>query len=611
MDDVLQIRNLSVAAGLRGAVQPILRDVNLDVPRGSCVAIVGESGSGKSTLCSAVTGLLPAGLVRVSGDIMFMRDGRNSNLCSLDGARLRALRGKEIAMAFQEPSAAFSPVMTIGSMLGEMLSAHEPALDAGARSARVREVLGMVGFPDAEAAARRYTFELSGGLRQRAMIASALVCKPALVIADEPTSALDVTVQALTLKLLAELQDRLGLSLLLVTHDLGVVANIADHVVVLKDGAVEEAGPVGQVLRAPASAYTRQMLAMAPRLHGDVMALAPPAASTSATRALSDVWKARIGPVPGTPLIRVRDVSKRFTARKHGAAGDIEVVDAVAGASLQIEAGTCAGLVGESGCGKSTLSKLILRVLRPDQGDIQAFDGQSMRDIGLLEGAALTSYRSRVQYVFQDPFASLNPRMSVEDIITEPFVIHGIGARHERRQWAQALMDLVGLDGSMLARHPNAFSGGQRQRIGIARALALGPDVLICDEPVSALDVSVQAQILSLLEGLRVNLNVASLFVSHNLAVVRSVAQKVYVMCSGRIVETAPTEALFANPQHPYTIALLAAHPEPDVDRKLDLRALMDGRASDPDAWPEPYRLQPGHVPQYKVVGDEHLVAVA
>ena len=608
---VLQIRGLSVDATSHGMDHAILRSVDLDIPRGSCVALVGESGSGKSTLCNAIFGLLPSGLRRTSGSIRLSRAGGETDLCQLDEAALRPMRGREVSMAYQEPSAALSSVLTIGSMLNEMLMAHEPALEARRRTERIREVLGLVGFPDPAWAVDRYPFELSGGLRQRAMLASALICRPPLVIADEPTSALDVTVQALTLKLLADLKARLGLSLLLVTHDFGVVANVADHIVVLKNGALEEKGSVGDVLRRPKSEYTRSLLESAPRLSGAMAPVVTHPDHASATQALADVWRNRIGPGTGTRLISVEGVSKRFTARRSRLLGVAEVTDAVCGASLAIDAGSCVGLVGESGSGKSTLAKLVMRVLRPDIGRITAFDGQSMTDISSLEGAALRTYRSRVQYVFQDPFSSLNPRLSAEDIITEPFVIHRLGDRQDRRHWALALMELVGLNGSMLDRLPNAFSGGQRQRIGIARALALGPDVLICDEPVSALDVSVQAQILSLLEGLRRELNVSMLFVSHDLAVVRQVAQHVYVMCNGRIVEAAPVASLFTHPQHPYTAALLAAHPEPDLDRKLDLRALMDGRASDPSAWPAPYRLRAGEVPHYKTIGESHIVAVA
>ena len=611
MADVLTIQNLSVA--VRGSGAAILKDVSFTVPAGKTVALVGESGSGKSTICSSIMGLLPSKLETAGGSIVFddpTKSGKPVTLEKLTDAQMRRVRGNRIAMAFQEPSAAFSPVITIGAMLSEMLQAHE-GLSAAAGKPRVLEMLHHVGFPDPEAAYARYTFELSGGLRQRGMLASALICKPSLVIADEPTSALDVTVQALTLKLLADLQREFGLSLLIVTHDFGVVANIADEVVVLQSGTVVERGSVADVLTAPKAEYTSNLLAQVPRLEGDAFAIVPQHSSSSAVQALSDVWRDRVGPKAGTRLIDVTNVSKRFASRRSSGSADGDAVNAVLGASLSIDSGECVGLVGESGSGKSTLSKLILRVMQPDAGDITAFDGKRMRSVTALSGSALKRYRGRVQYVFQDPFASLNPRMTVEQIVTEPYVIHELGTTAQRRVWAEALFELVGLDRSMLGRHPNAFSGGQRQRIGIARALALGPDVLVCDEPVSALDVSVQSQILSLLDGLRQDLNVACLFVSHNLAVVRALASRVSVMCSGRIVESAPTATLFSDPQHPYTIALQAAHPEPDLDRKLDLSKLMEGRASDPTAWPEPYRLQPGQIPRYNQVSKDHFVAVA
>lgn len=611
MTALLSVRNLGVTAGSPRQRVPILHDVSFDVPAASTVALVGESGSGKSTLCSAILGLMPPGLRRDAGQILFADDragGGVVDLTSLAPDRFRALRGNRIAMAFQEPSAAFSPVITIGDLLREMLQAHDGGASRADHDRRIHEILTLTGFPDPAAAAHRYPFELSGGLRQRAMLASALVCRPALVIADEPTSALDVTVQALTLKLLADLQDQLGLSLLLVTHDFGVVANVADHVVVLKDGTVSEAGPAAQVLRAPQSAHTKALLDNVPRLHGRRLDFGDMQQGQPTAHALTDVWRNRIGPQAGTRLIEARGVSKRFTARKPS--DGERSVDAVLGASLTITSGACVGLVGESGCGKSTLSRMILRALTPDEGRIMAFDGQAMQDVAQLSGAALKLYRSRVQYVFQDPFSALNPRFTAEDIVTEPYVIHGLGDRAQRARWAVALMEMTGLSPATLARHPHAFSGGQRQRLCIARALALGPDVLVCDEPVSALDVSVQAQILGLLDGLRRDLNLAMLFVSHNLAVVRAVASHVHVMCAGRIVEAGPTETLFEQPGHPYTAALLAAHPEPDADRKLDLSALMDGRASDPTAWPAPYRLLPGEIPTYKAVGDGHVVAV-
>jgi peptide/nickel transport system ATP-binding protein len=612
MNDALTIEGLSVGFRTSRGITPILRNVSFSVPAGKTVALVGESGSGKSTIGSSIMGLLPAHGSESSGRIIF-RDPRAEaavDLMTLTQAQLRPLRGNRMAMAFQEPSAALSPVVSIGAMLVETLMAHERLSGRKARERSI-EVLGLVGFPDPAAAFRRYPFELSGGLRQRAMLASALVCKPALVIADEPTSALDVTVQALALKLLADLQDEMGLSLLFITHDFGVVANVADHVVVLRDGAIVEQGPVRDVLGSPRSDYGRALLAAVPRLEGEAFVLNPPHPSSSAIQALAPVWSERLGPPAGTPLVELKDVSKSFTARKRGMDAEGDTVEAVLGVDLTINAGECVGLVGESGCGKSTLSKMVLRALTPDSGTIRAFDGKGLSSIAELSGPALKRYRTRVQYVFQDPFASLNPRLTAEEIVTEPFVIHGHGDANQRLKWAAALFEMVGLDSRMLMRHPNAFSGGQRQRIGIARALALGPDLLVCDEPVSALDVSVQGQILGLLDGLRQDLGVASLFVSHNLAVVRAIAARVFVMCRGRIVEAASTPELFANPQHPYTKALLAANPEPDPERKLDLALLMQGRASDPSAWPEPYRLNKGAKARYETVGEGHIVAVA
>ena len=612
MADVLTLDKLTVGYRNGNQVVRILKGVSFSVPQGKTVALVGESGSGKSTIGSAIMGLLPQGKAEQGGRIIFRDPGaaRDIDISKPTSREYGWLRGNRITLAFQEPSAALSPVVSIGAMLTETLLVHQRMSAAAARR-RVVEILARVGFPDPEAAYGRYPFELSGGLRQRAMLASALVSKPALVIADEPTSALDVTVQALAIKLLADLQDEMGLSLLFITHDFGVVANVADHVIVLRDGQVVEQGSMREVLTNPQSEYARALLAAVPRLEGEPFALNHPHASSGSIQALGPVWSKSIGPAAGSPLIEVENVGKRFTARKRSANGEANTVEAVLGVDLSITAGECVGLVGESGCGKSTLSKMILRALTPDTGTIRINDGKAMVSVADLSGEALKQYRARVQYVFQDPFASLNPRLTAEEIVTEPFVIHGIGTPAQRLRWAAALFELVGLDRAMLVRHPNAFSGGQRQRIGIARALALGPDLLVCDEPVSALDVSVQAQILGLLDGLRQDLGVASLFVSHNLAVVRAIAAKVYVMCRGRIVEAAPVAELFANPRHPYTKALLAANPEPDPDRKLDLAALMHGRASDPAAWPEPYRLTRGAKPRYETVGEGHIVAVA
>jgi len=428
MADVLTVDNLTVGFRSGKQVAQILKGVSFSVPQGKTVALVGESGSGKSTIGSAVMGLLPAGKTEQAGRIVFREPGaaREIDLSKPSARDYGWLRGNRIALAFQEPSAALSPVVSIGAMLMEHLQTHQK-LSSSAAKRRVIEVLARVGFPDPEAAFGRYPFELSGGLRQRAMLASALVCKPALVIADEPTSALDVTVQALALKLLADLQDEMGLSLLFITHDFGVVANVADYVIVLRDGLVVEQGSVREVLTDPKSDYARALLAAVPRLEGEPFVLNPPHASSGSIQALGPVWSKRIGPPAGEPLIEIVDVSKRFTARKRSGGVETDTVEAVLGVNLTINAGECVGLVGESGCGKSTLSKMIMRALTPDSGTIRINDGKGMMSVPDLSGEALMQYRARVQYVFQDPFASLNQRMTAEEIVTEPLLFMGWG----------------------------------------------------------------------------------------------------------------------------------------------------------------------------------------
>jgi peptide/nickel transport system ATP-binding protein len=521
---------------------------------------------------------------------------------------MRDIRGGRISIIFQEPMTALSPLHTIGNQIGEALALHRD-LEKKARRGAVIEMLRRVGFPDPAKAEQTYPFELSGGLRQRAMIAMALVCRPALLIADEPTTALDVTIQAQILQLIKELQAELGMAVLLITHDLGVVANMADEVVVMHRGRVMESGTVSDIYREARHPYLKALMRAVPRFN-----MAPGERLTPIREV--QVKEDSLITTVGTPrrqltgsLLEVSGLTKRYSTRKRSflgsqSAGEFVAVDDV---SFAVQAGECLGLVGESGCGKTTTARMILRSVTPDAGEIVF----KHKKVLALKGEELFAYRRQVQFVFQDPFGSLNPRMTAYDIVSEPLVIHGVGDEDERFARVKEMMGLVGLDVRHLRRYPHSFSGGQRQRIGIARALALGPELLICDEPVSALDVSVQAQVLNLLADLRSALGLTYLFISHNLAVVNYLADRIAVMCAGRIVELAPAAELFANPLHPYTKALLAAVPEPDLSRKLDFDALMEGKASDPGAWPSEFRIDAATRPTLRDIGRGHLVRAA
>jgi len=615
MADLLTVRDLKVTIDVDAGTVKAVDGVSFRIAQGGTVALVGESGSGKSVVAQSIMGILPR-IARVeSGEILFRDprlDGAEVDISRLDpGSRqMQKIRGGCISIIFQEPMTALSPLHTVGNQIGEALALHRDDLGRVQRREAVIEMLRLTGFPDPVKAEQTYPFELSGGLRQRAMIAMALVCRPSLLIADEPTTALDVTIQAQILQLVRQLQGEFGMAVLLITHDLGVVANMADEVVVMYRGRVVESGALEDIFRDARHPYLKALMRAVPRFNmapgerltpirevviGDSHLLSR---KNSAAEARSKA-----------PLLEVRNLSKRFAVRKQSflggkPGGELLAVDDV---SFEIGVGECLGLVGESGCGKTTTAKMLLRSITPDSGSV-IFKNQ---DVLSLKGRELFNYRRKVQFVFQDPFASLNPRMSVFEIVSEPLVIHRIGNDDERFSRVKELIGLVGLDLRHLRRYPHSFSGGQRQRIGIARALALGPELLICDEPVSALDVSVQAQVLNLLRDLRSALNLTYLFISHNLAVVNYLADRIAVMCAGRLVELAPAAELFANPMHPYTRALLAAVPEPDLDRKLDFDALMLGKASDPAAWPEPYRIVPGLNPRLVDLGKNHLVRSA
>ena len=618
MSNVLTVKDLKVYLDVDAGLVKAVDGVSFRIPAGRTMALVGESGSGKSIVAQSIMGILPR-VARIEQGSIELRDPRTPgtvvDIARLDLAsqQMRAIRGGAISIIFQEPMTALSPLHTIGNQIGEALALHQRGIGKAERSAAVVEMLRLVGFPDPAKAEHTYPFELSGGLRQRAMIAMALVCRPALLIADEPTTALDVTIQAQILQLIQQLQRDLQMAVMMITHDLGIVANMADEVVVLYHGKVMEAGTLQDVFEDPRHPYLKALLRAVPRFNmAPGERLTPIREIKVAGGHLTQPHGSPSVPAAALqPMLSVRHLSKRFLTRKTSLfggkpGGDTTAVDDV---SFDVAPGECLGLVGESGCGKTTTARMILRAGKPDSGEVIFNDRRGVsHNVLTLDGAELFEYRRRVQFVFQDPFGSLNPRMTVYDIVSEPLVIHGIGDADERFERVKELIGLVGLDVRHLRRYPHSFSGGQRQRIGIARALALGPDLLICDEPVSALDVSVQAQVLNLLLDLGQARNLTYLFISHNLAVVHYIADRIAVMCAGRLVEMAPSGELFANPLHPYTRALLAAVPEPDLHRKLDFGALMEGKASIPSAWPKPYRLD-GSRPMGMIdIGNQHLV---
>ncbi len=616
MTDLLTVRDLKIDFRVHGGVVRAVRGVSFRVPVGGSVALVGESGSGKTVVSQAIMGLLPE-IADVGGEIVFAdpaKDGAVTDIVKLarDSREMRAIRGGRISIIFQEPMTSLSPLHTVGDQIGEALRLHRRA-SAKEAAELVEAMLRLVGFPDPKRGLSTYPFELSGGLRQRAMIAMALVCRPALLIADEPTTALDVTIQAQILKLIKDLQAELGMAVLLITHDLGVVANMAKEVVVMYQGEVMESGAIEDIYKNPEHAYLKALMRAVPRFNmapGErLVPLREITVETSHLMAPRREAVAAGGTMDARPLLDVRKISKTFHIRKSGWFGGVNAaIHAVRDVSFAIKRGECVGLVGESGCGKTTLSKILMRAMPPDRGSIEYNDGGKTTDVLALKGHDLIAFRRRMQFIFQDPFGSLNPRMTVFDLIGEPLKIHDIGDARHRSEMVQELLRLVGLDPRFLNRYPHSFSGGQRQRLGIARALALKPEILLCDEPVSALDVSVQAQVLNLLKDLQAKLGLTYLFVSHNLAVVDYMADRIAVMCAGRLVEVAPRALLFKAPQHPYTKALLAAVPEPDPGRRLDLTALMEGKASQPAAWPEPFTCDAAGDDALQDIGGGHFV---
>ena len=551
---LLEVRDLSIRFRLDEATTvDAVKGISFDVPVRSAVALVGESGSGKSVTALSVMGLLPRENSSIGSASRILY--RGTDLLKATATELQKLRGSEIAMIFQEPMTSLNPVFTVGFQIGEVLRKH---LGLAGRAVRDRtiELLKEVGITEPERRLEVYPFQLSGGQQQRVMIAMAIACEPKLLIADEPTTALDVTVQRQIMDLIAGLQERHEMAMLFITHDLALVSEIADHVVVMRDGEVREQAPASQLFRDPRDAYTKALLACRPprerrpkRLPviDDFMGDAPRVDSGERRRGLS-------GNEP--TLLEAKGLAKSFYFRE-GLLKQREL-KAVKGASFRVAKGKTLGVVGESGSGKTTVALLVARLHQATGGEVR-FDG---RDLLKIDPPAAMPYKRRIQIVFQNPYASLNPRFTVGQILTEPMLIHGIGADDaERRSMATELLNKVGLPPLSLEKYPHEFSGGQRQRIAIARALTLKPELLICDESVSALDVSVQAQLLNLLQDLQDEFGMSYLFISHDLAVVRYMADEVMVMKDGEVVEIAGPDELYANPQHPYTKLLLSSIP--------------------------------------------------
>ncbi|PCE33622.1 dipeptide ABC transporter ATP-binding protein [Burkholderia ubonensis] len=625
---VVAVDDLSVTFRREGVTFDAVRGVSFHVDRGETLAIVGESGSGKSVTSLALMRLVEHGGGTIaSGRIAFRRrNGALLDLAQASAATMRGVRGADIAMIFQEPMTSLNPVFTVGDQISEAIALHQSKSASDARAETMR-LLDLVRIPEARRVFARYPHQLSGGMRQRVMIAMALSCRPALLIADEPTTALDVTIQAQILQLIRGLQDEMNMGVVFITHDMGVVAEVADRVLVMYRGEKVEEGESERIFTAPAHRYTRALLAAVPRL-GSMQGTDAPekfpllkveAAAPANGMAMAPAGKAGAeaaggagqapAPVPAQPrvdphappILRVRDLVTRFPVRS-GLFGRVsQYVHAVERVSFELRAGETLALVGESGCGKSTTGRSLLRLVESQSGSIE-FDG---RDISTLKGPDLQALRRNIQFIFQDPFASLNPRLTVGFSIMEPLLVHGVASGAAAQARVDWLLDKVGLPAEAARRYPHEFSGGQRQRIAIARALALNPKVVIADESVSALDVSVQAQIVNLMLDLQRELGVAYLFISHDMAVVERVSHRVAVMYLGQIVEIGPRRAVFEAPQHPYTKKLMSAVPVADPARRHAPRQLPA------DEVPSPIRAvgdEPAVAPLV-AVGPDHYVA--
>ncbi len=575
---VVHVDDLSVRFTSAERTVDAVRNLSFHVDRGETLAIVGESGSGKSVTSLALMRLIEQGGGQIISGAMTLRrrDGALVDLVHADSKTMRSVRGADMAMIFQEPMTSLNPVFSAGEQIAESIRLHQKASASAARAETLR-LLELVRIPEARSVMDRYPHQLSGGMRQRVMIAMALACKPALLIADEPTTALDVTIQAQILQLIRELQQEMQMGVIFITHDMGVVAEVADRVLVMYQGQKVEEAVSTQLFHAPVHPYTRALLSAVPQL-GSMSGTDFPARFSLASSAQTHESDATVTAIQTTqklsptelpyraaePILSVRGLVARFDLRG-GLLNRVQRrVHAVEQVSFDLYPGETLALVGESGCGKSTTGRALLRLVDTQAGEID-FDGQN---VVTLEHGKLQSLRRNIQFVFQDPFASLDPRVTIGFSIMEPLLVHGIASPRAARERVAFLLERVGLDASMAQRYPHEFSGGQRQRICIARALALNPKVVIADESVSALDVSIQAQIINLLIDLQAELGVAFLFISHDMAVVERISHRVAVMYLGQIVEIGPRRAIFEDPQHPYTRKLMSAVPVADPARR-------------------------------------------
>ncbi|WP_342364227.1 ABC transporter ATP-binding protein [Terrarubrum flagellatum] len=596
---VLSIEHLTTSFRIGGEWRAAVDDVSFAIGPRETVAVVGESGSGKSVTALSIMRLVSPTNGKIEGRIAL----EGQDLVSLPEAEMRKVRGNRIAMIFQEPMTSLNPVLPVGFQICEALRFHRD-LNASEAEAEALRLLDRVRIPAAKQRFRDYPHRLSGGMRQRVMIATALACRPKLLIADEPTTALDVTIQAQILELIKALQDEEGMSVLFITHDMGVVAEIADRVVVMWKGKKLEERPSADIFAAPEHAYTKSLLAAVPKL-GEMKGRARPLRFPAIDPARGEIVAPPVEAADTVraseaPILKVENLTTRFDIRG-GVLGRVKGrVHAVEDVSFSLRAGETLALVGESGCGKSTTGRSILRLIEPTRGAV-SFEGRSVTSLSRSE---LQAARRRMQMIFQDPFASLNPRKAVGDAIAEPIVVHGLAGKSEARERAGDLLRKVGLAPEMGQRYPHEFSGGQRQRLAIARALALSPKLIVADEAVSALDVSIKAQVLNLMLDLQQELGLAYLFISHDMAAVERVSHRVAVMYLGRIVEIGPRASVFGDPRHAYTKKLMAAVPTPDPSRRALRRELAV------DEIPSPIRPANYTPPERRLVevGEGHFI---